>query len=543
MTRRVATIITGILAVVGLDVAFNALLIKENPFTPWVAWPLVVAAVFALVWALLSLGRLARTADRGKTSMAFHAVAASVAVLGICIVLFAFARHSKASWDLTREGRRQLSEQTIKILESLQDDVTVYGLFITDASTDTQVAKDKTRRFLERCQEYTSKLHVRFVDPEKNAMILKELELSRVSPKGTVVVESGPLKRTITLSGANARLEEWDFANALIFVSGNRHPKVYFLAGVGGGDINSQDPDGFSILKMLLERESYKVDSLTISPVNPHIPLDCDVLVICGYQRDLRPYEMAAIDSYINTGGRMLVLLELQYTRPGTETIQEIFRPWLKDRLGVLISEDSVYSMLTKWNLQLSPDFGPMAGDSPYRGSFNDQHPVTRGFKERLLFVGARSVKVAPELPKGVTCEVIVRSDPQCRTVSLRKEGPRRQMSDLGSVPLAVAVTVNTDVPVADSGKTRDARVIVVGNQSFANNEGIKINGNLVMNMFAWLTAREELIGIRPTGQEDKPLVLSDVQQKVIAWIASLGMLHVLALAGITAYLLRRKYQ
>jgi hypothetical protein len=66
---------------------------------------------------------------------------------------------------------------------------------------------------------------------------------------------------------------------------------------------------------------------------------------------------------------------------------------------------------------------------------------------------------------------------------------------------------------------------------------------NFVMNAMAWLAETEELIAIRPTGKEDRPLMLSEGQQRAIVWIAVLGTLQAAAAAGVAVYLYRRKYQ
>ena len=89
------------------------------------------------------------------------------------------------------------------------------------------------------------------------------------------------------------------------------------------------------------------------------------------------------------------------------------------------------------------------------------------------------------------------------------------------------------------------ARVVVLGDADIASNEFINLvsNQDLLLNSMAWLTENEELIAIRPRGTLDEPILLSTSQQRLIAWVASLGTVQLIALAGIATYLLRRKYQ
>ena len=111
---------------------------------------------------------------------------------------------------------------------------------------------------------------------------------------------------------------------------------------------------------------------------------------------------------------------------------------------------------------------------------------------------------------------------------------------------MAVAVTAKTDFQIGASGQTRDARIVVVGDSDFASNgqvAAIPGNLNFILNIMAWLTENEELIAIRPTGKDDLPVMLSDFDQRLIAWVAVLGTVQTVIVAGFVVHLLRRKYQ
>lgn len=109
-----------------------------------------------------------------------------------------------------------------------------------------------------------------------------------------------------------------------------------------------------------------------------------------------------------------------------------------------------------------------------------------------------------------------------------------------------MAVTAKTDTLIGDSGQTRDARVVVVGDSDFASNgqvAAIPGNLNFLLNVMAWLTENEELIAIRPSGKQDPPVILSDSDQRAIVWVAVLGAVQTVIAAGFVVHLLRRKHQ
>ena len=124
--------------------------------------------------------------------------------------------------------------------------------------------------------------------------------------------------------------------------------------------------------------------------------------------------------------------------------------------------------------------------------------------------------------------------------------GPSRIPDELvGSIGVAVAVTAKTDLPVGDSGMTRDARIVVIGDTDLASNESVLAGGhlNFLLNTMAWLSEHEELIAIRPTIADNTPISLTDGQEQLIVWVSALGLVQAVVAAGLVVFFLRRKYQ
>jgi len=112
--------------------------------------------------------------------------------------------------------------------------------------------------------------------------------------------------------------------------------------------------------------------------------------------------------------------------------------------------------------------------------------------------------------------------------------------------PHTVAVAaVQRLAPAAGGAPRRDARVVVVGNANFATNASVTFPGhvNFLLNAFAWLSESEELIAIRPSGLEQAPLVLTETQERLITWTASLATLQAVLLAGGLMWWRRRREQ
>lgn len=543
----------GVLALVCLAVALNVLLLKEDLFAFWVVAGLAGGLVAGAVWLVLVFIGMARSQEGANRLYGLNSALACVLFLGICIVLFAFAKHWDQEWDLTREGRRELAPQTVQVLEALNQDVSVICFFLkTPADDAVEVARDKARRFLERCQKHTPRLHVEFLDPQQDILRFRDLKLTRVSMQGTVAVRCNGRQRVITLQGTRPRLEERDFTNALVNVVRDAQAKVCFLTGHGERRITDRhQAAGYSLLKDFLEREAYTTEEIAIKLTDPEVPRGCDILVLNSPEMDIHPREVAAIQEYLDGGGRMLVLLDPQQRVPTAYRQIEQLCPWLEERYGIVIGYDLIISTSSKTEMVLSPNLGLFEGDTSavFHGCYNYSHPITQGFEEQMLLQPARSVSLKDALPPSVAGRQLLRTLPDTwaetdldllPTVS---QDPDEQVGPLG---LAVAVTAKNDAPVNDGEPAQDARIVVVGNATFASNGQVASppgNLNFVLNAVAWLSEKKELIAIRPTAAEDPPVILSEGEEQAVAWISTLGVLQLVIVAGLVAYRLRRKYQ
>lgn len=539
-----------------LAVGLNLLVLEESLFVMWVFVPLALSVALGTAWLVARLVS-AVGAGRGGNLYGLNTAVSTIAFLGICILLYALVKRSDASWDLTQEGRRDLSPQTVQVLEGLSEEVTVTCFFIRAGDDRVDVAQDKTERFLERCRRHSKHLKVEFSDPQEEPERLKAMNVLRVSVVGTVVIRCGTRQREIPLSDVTSRLEERDFTNALINVIRDARPKIYFLTGHGEREIlNTDAKAGGSNFKLWLEKESYEVARHLIAVTKPAIPDECSVLVVNGYEGDFRPYELEALDEYMGRGGRLLIVVEPQVVLRTLLPQREQLRPWLKSRFGIRVGSDIVVSKATEsGKIMLIADFndlsvlgdyaGPGGGGQGFRGSFNRSHPITKGLDQRMVLSGVRTVSLVEELPEGVSGRVLLQSTPDTwAETDLDQVVQNEQIvpdADEARGPNPVAVAVR----VAGASGSREARVVVLGDADLTGNEAINYasNQNFLLNAIAWLSENEELIAIRSTGSQEAPIVLSEGERRTVAWIASLGGIQVVVLAWLAMFLVRRKYR
>jgi ABC-type uncharacterized transport system involved in gliding motility auxiliary subunit len=552
----------GLLALVCLALGLNLLVFKQTPFSLSVLVPLVLSLLAGVAWIVLMMTGVARYSVReGKALYGLNTIVSSFLFLSICIIVYAFAQHGKHTWDLTQEGRRKLSEQTVQVLQNLNKDVDVIGFFLQIDDELVRIASDKTQRFLEQCCNHTTRLHVEYLDPQVERARLEALNITHASTQGTIVIRCGNRQKVITLQGASPRLEEKDFTNALINVIRDAQPKICFLTGHGERNIDDKDEQrGGTLFRQLLEAEAYQVERIAIMINNPEVPSDCSVLVVNGLglsgpQGDLHPSEIKAIQAFLDRGGRLLMLLDpWRKVVTGLNQSEQLI-PWLEQRYGIVVGNDMAVSPNSKWAVEFSGDGSPFDDQGPealFRGCFNVHHPIMRNFDQKMVLSAARTVSAAKSLPPQVTVDEILRTTPdffaETDLALLASQGRASKAPDEkeGPLSMAVAVTAKTDFQVASTGGTRDARIVVVGDSDFASNgqvAAIPGNLNFILNTIAWLTENEELIAIRATGKEDQPVILSDFDRRLIIWVAVLGTVQAVVMAGFAVHFLRRKYQ
>ena len=563
--NRLRTIV-GFASIACIAFSLNVGTFREDPFHPLAFAPLVIGLGLALVWLVLRLVTLSQEA-RGNTVSGVNSLVGSIVFLAICITLYAFVRRWDATWDLTKEGRTEFATQTVQVLENLDEDVNIYGFFKTSGDAIEDAVKGKVERFLDRCEAMSEHIKVEFIDPQQNPERLQALNVKRVSVVGTVVMKCGTRQREIPLSDAQDTLEEREFTNALINVVRDARPKVYFLTGHQERRIDDTDKiTGASDLGLWLQKEAYDVDTHLIMATDPYIPDDCSLLVVNNYNEDFRPYEIEALDAYMQRGGRLMLMVDPSFVlpaSPGQKPIERM-RPWLIARYGVEIGSDFVVSAIgwqsgAAGDVMLIQDFAPLAAQlnlqgvqqEGFRGSFNAQHPITRPLDQQMVWKNVRSVGLMDTMPEGVAGTVLLRSTPECwaeKSVADIFQGNKIDQDPdepRGAQPIAVAVTARTNVPVGDGSKMKGARLVVVGNSSFTASESIGYLGNVnfMLNAVAWLTESDDLIALRASGPEDQPIVLNRNEQRAIAWFAILGTAQAVAVAGFVVFLWRRRYR
>jgi ABC-type uncharacterized transport system involved in gliding motility auxiliary subunit len=439
---------------------------------------------------------------------------ASVYILVVLAVLVAanfLANRYDKSYDSTANKQFSLSDQTIKVVKGLKTDVqlTYFG-----PQTDFRGARDT----LDRYASLSPKLHVTYIDPERKPQLAKAAGFRSDS---TIIVENGARRESAK------SLSEEEITGALIRSLKSEERTVCVLSAAGEHSIDDTDPAGYSLFKQILERDNYKVRAETLRPSAPseskslaigqapaaavlEVPKSCTVLVIAGPKHDYPAPIVAALKTYVETGGRAFFLLDtplrLGESEPPSDNadLVKLLADW-----GVTANKDLVLDLSGVGQLfRLGPEV-------PFIMSY-EPHPITEPLtRVPTAYALSRSLDTQSG-SKATLSKLVATTEASVATTTISARGavdPTKGKK--GPLTLAVAGTL--------SGSPQ-GRFVVVGTSHAAQNNyaGSRSLGNrdLMVNIVNWLSSDEDLISIRPKTPEDRPLNMTTRRLTATFWLS-----------------------
>ncbi|MCA9510065.1 MAG: GldG family protein, partial [Myxococcales bacterium] len=487
-----------------------------NPLWLWlhlgVGAALLVAAVGTSLDALRERMRSGegRRAGRYGTSALLQA-ALLVAIL--CGLAFLAERYSKR-FDWTEQRVHTLSDQTQKVLDGLEGELSMVGFF-------DPFEQPLHRQIVERYAAASPRVKIEFADPNARPDLVESFGLQAADlARGMLHVSYGG--GAVDVSD----LEEDEITNAIVKLVRGGGKKVYFLTGhnerraIGDG---ADEPDGMSRAAAALRNETYTTENLLLGQTGD-VPADADVVVVAGPTRPLLDVELDALRRWVAGGGALVAMID---PRANTN-----FGALLGE-LGVAVGDDVVFDR----SLAL---FG--RATSPFAASYAPDHPITKGFQETSLFHMARSV--APEPGVAGLVPLVKTGEASWAETNLAKwedegvAGFEPESDTLGPVSLAVA-----GVPRIDGAPEHDPRLVAFGDSNFATNELVDsyLNRDLFVNSVAWAMGEVEHIAVRPHKARASRLSLSAEQFSVVQMLSLFVLPEAIAVAGVLAWWTRRK--
>ena len=504
----------------------------------------------------------------GRSSSLWAGVVLVALLVGI-VNYFGWKYHQRFDWTASR--LYSLSEKSEAVLGTLDRDVEAVVLMDTGDEL-----YDPVRELLARYDAASARFSVRLVDAQKNLIEAQQLvdrfELSRL---GVVVFDSEAGRRVIDA----ADLADYDysgmqmgqapqmsgfkgeaaFTGALLELMESRKPKILFTTGHGELELDDFSPRGLSALRDLLGKDNFEMEEWRLLGQTA-VPDGVDLIVVAGPTSTFLPPELSLLRSYLEAGGRLLVMLDP--TLEATGVVATGIEGLLAD-FGVDVGDDIVVDPANPL-----PFFG---AETIFIGSYGD-HVITRPLDQaQLPVIVPLGRSVAAAQTPGLEIVELLRTSVEGwgETDLVNLDRVEQGEGDLaGPVPLAVAVersadgagreeTAPADAAVEEAelaeqppgaaadeaGERPGLRLVVVGDSDLASNGQMQgaPNATFIANTMNWLVERETLVAIPPKKPEQVRLSLTGSELRGITWTV-LGLLPGLALvAGVLVYRKRRR--
>ena len=414
------------------------------------------------------------------------------AMLGMVLLLliavnFIGARKYK-TWDLSLGQVNTLSDQSVRLLQSLKSDLRVIYFY----KDGTEGVDQNRRAFIELIRKYEDKSpHVKleFVEVNRRPDLTEKYNINQ----GTQAVLLDYQGRTNLVE----KINEQEITGALVKVTRETSKTVYLLSGHRELAVEpSQDGNSVSLLKSLLEGNNYKVQTFSLTSV-PAVPNDADVVMVIGPQQGFIDVEVKALEDYLARGGSLVLAL-----RPGAKHGLDA----MIGRFGVKLEGNYIATVLeTPMGRAVDPRFT--------RGSeFAKENKITSPFgkSEFTVFRLPQSLLVTKSAVPGVTVSELVKTNQS--SMGFRDMDFQGGISGATKGPFTLGVDITGTFPGSASGKP--FQLLVFGDSDFLNDQYLyqNLNRDLLLNSIAVLAKEENLVAVTPKEVGVTKLEMSDTQ-------------------------------
>jgi len=469
---------------------------------------LIAGGVLVIAGVVLGFQEILGFFSRRSSQLGTNTAVLTLAVIGIlALANFLGFRHHKR-FDLTTEKLYTLSDQTRKIVGGLTEDATII-----------RFAKQPDQAFDDLMTEYRNlspHLKFRTVDPLEKPDVAKEYGATHL---GDVILAYGEMKLPIE-AGPEGNFSEQDVTGAILKATRNKVKMVCFITGHGEKSLSDDRADGYSVVDQGLKKEGFTTNSMNLVSSNG-VPSDCDVIVVAGATQAFFPQEATMVSKYLDAGGKALMEVD-----PATEPkLGDIFSAWnIRVDNGYVIDASGMGQLLGAGPaIPLVVDYG--------------ESPITKNLQRTMTFFPlARTVSVASKSKPEPEVVELLKTSPRSFTVPKLEHNLKFDPNTGVAGPLSLGVAANKNVD------DKSARLVVIGNSTFASNQAVNQagNGDLFYNAIDWLAQDENLISIRPKTATNRTVTLTESQAVLLKWLDLIFLPGIVIFSGIVIWWKRR---
>lgn len=420
----------------------------------WVVVMLLVAmtALFVAVKAVSWQRLRGRGARSSRWATVISAVMSVVAASTLSVLVFRF----DFQVELPVEGPVSFSDRARSVLSEASGDLTVTCMLSRRDGSFRTVSR--FLRSLRREAEMLggARIQLFFVDPHWDPVQAERLIRAGAGER-SVVVEKGRRMAKVPIDQDFGERPLMAAVQAVVMPPQRRD--ICWLSGHGEIAFDGYDAWGMSDIARDLSQEGYRNVRLELTGATI-VPPGCALLVVAGARDELSRVELGKIESYLKSGGRMLMLL----ASPGQGGAAPLLTSW-----GVLPSAKTF------------PDARTLSGSDVISSDFAD-HQVTRQL---------RGLRIVLEKPLSFSFAALAGGGTGADRIGFSA------LATVSGSPVAVAI--ERGAGAGSDLALRPTRIVVIGDSTFAMNGQLAARANanreFFLNAVAFLSGTDAASG------------------------------------------------
>lgn len=445
-----------------------------------------------------------------RRELRLHTLVFVVLFLAVIGLLAAVSVKYKTEFDWTATGRHTLSEASIKVLERIQQPVTITAYV---SGGDNSPNRMRVNDLIKRFQKHKPDIQLKFVDPITNPDKVRELGI-RV--EGEMIISYNQREEHVTSQ------DEASVTNTLQRMLRVNERHVVFVSGHGERDPQGRANHDYGSLFQNLSGKGIQSRKLNLAQERA-IPVDTAVLVIAGPQMEYLDGEIKLIKNYLDAGGSLLWL----HDPLGKVKLAELAKALeIKFQPGVILDLEVQLLGINDPTIVMAAEYPP--------------HAITQNFGFLTLF------------PRVAGIEPVETSTWKYTTFLQSIPNSWLEKGDLSSGAVRFDAKADIQGPVkfgvagmreVKGTASRVQRIVVMGDGDFASNQFLGNQGNqqLAENIINWLAQDDTFIDIPPTTAPGTKLTMSETNWALLAGFFFLVLPGMLIGGGIFIWLRRRK--
>ena len=382
-----------------------------------------------------------RLVGRGARALRLSTAAAVALSFVFAALAIMLAVRLDVKFDLPVAGSSTaFSPRTRKVLAEVGGDLSVTCFLPRNDPRFRAVGRFLRQLRREAESAGASRVAVRFVDPQWDLGAAERL-VRRGVEAGSLVFERGRRLAVMPLDDGYGERACASTIRKLMTPPTRRN--VYWTKGHGESSFDMYGAFGMSDVARDLAREGYRNAAIDLA-ADKSVPADCALIVVSGARQDFSRAELGRLESYLHSGGRLLVLLSAPL--------------------------EGLSSVLAAWGVRLGN--AQLGADKTISGT----DVVVSDFSDHEISAPLRGERLVLERPLSLTPSAAAESGAGADRISFTP------VASSGDAALAAAAErgagAGSDLAV------RPTRIVVVGDASFVMNGPLAARANANRDFF-----------------------------------------------------------